>query len=123
MTNYLKLLWFLALMTTYLVQTYFYFKNRSFSTSNSTPPTIHFAVTSVTPTLHSKENSNHNKHDLKDKRIEQLNAELKALKFFIREELYVMKKMIEDLQGQKATPNHSVVTQSLKEELIDISSE
>ena len=89
-----------------------------FSTSTSTAPTIHSAVTSVTPTSHSKENFNHNKHDLKDERIEQLNAELKALKSFIRKELYVMKEMIEDLQGQKATPSHSVVTESLKEELI-----
>ena len=54
---------------------------------------------------------------MKDERIEQLNAELKALKSFIWEELYVMKKMIEDLQGQKATPNHSVLTESLKVEL------
>ena len=76
----------------------------------TTAPTIHSAVRSVTPTSHSKENSNHNKHDLKEERIEQLNAELKALKSFIREELYVMKEMIEDLQGQKATPSHSVVT-------------
>ena len=28
-----------------------------------------------------------------------------------------MKKMIEDLQSQKATPNPSLVTESLKEEL------
>ena len=48
---------------------------------------------------------------------EQLNAELTALKSFIREELYVMKNMTEDLQVQKATPNHSVLTESLKEEL------
>ena len=44
--------------------------------------------------------------------------ELKALKSFIREELYVMKKMIKDLQGQEAPPNHSVFIESLKEELI-----
>ena len=94
-----------------------------FSTSNSAAPTIHSAVTSVTLTSHSKENSKHNKHDLKDERIEQLNAELNPLKSFIREELYVMKKMIEDLQGQKATPNHSVVTESLKEELIYLRNE
>ena len=34
-----------------------------------------------------------------------------------------MKKMIEDLQGQKATPNHSVVAESLKEELIYLRNE
>ena len=34
-----------------------------------------------------------------------------------------MKKMIEDLQGQKATPNRSVVAESLKEELIYLRNE
>ena len=34
-----------------------------------------------------------------------------------------MKKMIEDLQGQKVTPNHSVVAESLKEELIYLRNE
>ena len=33
------------------------------------------------------------------------------------EQLYAVKKMTEDLQGQKVTPNHSVVTKSLKEGL------
>ena len=94
------------------------FQESQFSVSNSTAPTIHGAVTSVTPTSHSKENSIHNKHDLKDERSEQRNAELQALKSFIREELYLMKKMIEGLQGQKATPNHSAVAEPLKEELI-----
>ena len=46
---------------------------------------------------------------MNDKRTEQLNAELKAQKSFIMEQLYVMQKMIEDLKGQKATPNDSVV--------------
>ena len=99
------------------------FKESQFSASNSTAPTIHSAVTSVTPTSHSKENSNRSKHDLKDERIEQMNAELKSLKSFIREELHVMKKMIEDLQGQKATPNYAVVIKSLKEELINLRNE
>ena len=53
-----------------------------FSTSTSTAPTIHSAVASVTPTLHSKENSNHNKHDLKDERIEQLNAGTESFEIF-----------------------------------------
>ena len=35
----------------------------------------------------------------------------------------MMKKVIEDLQGQKATPNNSVVTESLKEELIHLRNE
>ena len=88
------------------------FQESQFPTSNSKTGIIHSAVTSVTPTSHSKENSNQDKHDLKDELIEHPNAELKALKTFIREELYVMKKIIEDLQGQKTTPNHSVVTES-----------
>ena len=55
--------------------------------------------------------------------MEQLNGELKALKSFIKEKLHVMKKVIEDLQGQKATPNNSIVTESLKEELIHLRNE
>ena len=47
------------------------FQESQFSTSNSTTRIIHSAITSVTPTSHSKENSNHDKHDLKDERIEQ----------------------------------------------------
>ena len=101
----------------------FLIQESQFSTSASTAPTIHSAVTSVTPISESKESSNHNKHYLKDERIEHLNPELKALKSFTREELYVMKNMIEDLQGQKATPNHSVFTESLKEELLYLSNE
>ena len=99
------------------------FQELQFSVSNSTAPTIHGAVTSGTPTLHSKEGSIHNKHDLKDERIEQLNAKLQALKPFIRKELYFMKKMTEDLQGQKATPNHSIVAESLGEGLIYLRNE
>ena len=100
------------------------FQASQFSISNSTAPTIHGAVTLGTPTSHfCDENFIHNKHDLKDERTEQPNAELQALKSFIREELYLMKKMIEGLQGQKATPNHSVVAESLKEELIYLRNE
>ena len=85
----------------------FSFQEYQFSTSNSTTPIIHFAVPSVIPSSHSEENSNHNKYGLKDERIEQLmNAELKDLKSFVMEELNLVKKMIEDLQSQKATPNH-----------------
>ena len=98
------------------------FQELQFSVSSSTAPTIHSAVISVPPTSHSKENSIHNKHDLKDERIEQLNAELKAFKSFIKEEIYLMKKVIEGLQGQK-TPNHSVVAESLKEETIYLTNE
>lgn len=76
-----------------------------FSISNSST-----SSTSFTTTSRSKDNSNHSKHDLKDERIEQMNSEMKALKSFIREELQGMKKMIEDLQRQKATPSHSLIT-------------
>ena len=99
------------------------FQESQFSTSNSTTPIIQSAVTSVAPNLGYKENSNLNKHDLKDKRIEQLNTELKALKPFITEQLYVMKRMIKDLQGQKTTPNHSVVTEFLKKKMSYIRNE
>ena len=99
------------------------FQEPQFSTSTSTLPTVHSTVTLDTPTSHSRKNSNENKHDLKDKQTEQLNAELKALKSFIREELHVMKKIIEDLQDQKTTPNYSVVAESLKEELIYLKNE
>ena len=61
------------------------FQESQFSISNNIATTVLSAVTSGTPTLHSKENSVHNKHDLKDEWIEQLNAEVKALKSFIRE--------------------------------------
>ena len=52
-----------------------------------------------------------------------MNADLKAFKSFIRGELHVVKKMIQDLPGQKAIPNHSVVTESLKEKLIYLRNE
>ena len=91
MTKYLKLLWFLE-DDNPPDPNLLLFQELQFSVSNSTAPTIYSAVTSGTPTSHSKENSIHNKHDLKDGRIEKLNAGLKALKSFIREELYLMEK-------------------------------
>ena len=99
------------------------FQESQFSASNSTTPIIQSAVTSVAPNLRYKENSNLNKHDLKDKRIKQLNTELTALKPFITEQLYVMKRMIKDWQGQKTTPNHSVVTEFLKKKMSYIRNE
>ena len=44
-------------------------------------------------------------------------------KSFIREELHVMKKMIEGLKDQKPTSKYSVVTEFLKEELIHLRNE
>ena len=38
-------------------------------------------------------------------------------------QLYVIKNMIKDLQGQKVTPNHLVVTKVLKGELSYLSNE
>ena len=66
---------------------WFLFQESQFSTSIYTTPITHSTVTSVTSISHSKEDSNHNKHDLKAEWSEQLNAELKASKSFIREEL------------------------------------
>ena len=96
---------------------WFLFQGSQFSTSIYITPITHSTVTSVTSILHSKEDSNHNKHDLKAEWREQLNAELKASKYFIREELCLFTRYMLYLQVQKVTPNHSVVTQSLKEEL------
>ena len=58
-------------------------------------------------------------NDMKDEQINNLNAEVKALKSFIIEQLYVIKKSIEDFKGQENIPNSdsSVLIQSLKEEL------
>ena len=53
-------------------------------------------------------------NDTKDEQIYNLNAEVKALKSFIVEQLYVIKKSIEDIKCQKSIPNS---LQSLKEEL------
>ena len=85
------------------------FQESRFSTSNSTILFIHSALASFTQTIHSKKNCNLNKHDLKDERIEQPHAKLKALKYFTIEQLNVMKKVNKDLQSQKATLSHSVV--------------
>ena len=54
-------------------------------------------------------------NDTKDEQINNLNAELKVLKSFIFEQLYVIKKSI--FKGQENIPNSSVLMQSLKEEL------
>ena len=48
-----------------------------------------------------KKRSNHKKHNLKDKRIEQLNAELQTFKSFIREELYALKKWLKIYKDKK----------------------
>ena len=58
-------------------------------------------------------------NDTKDEEINNLNAEVKALKSFITEQLYVLKKSIEDFKGQENIPNSnsSVLILSLKEEL------
>ena len=96
---------------------WFLFQESQFSTSIYITPITHSTVTSVTSISHSKGDFNHNKHDLKVEWSEQLNAELKGSKSFIREELCLFTRYILYLEVQKVTPNHSVVTQSLKEEL------
>ena len=49
-------------------------------------------------------------NDTKDEQIYNLNAEVKALKSFIVEQLYVIKKSIEDIKCQKSIPSSSVHT-------------
>ena len=60
-------------------------------------------------------------NDANDEQIYNLNAEVKALKSFIVEQLYVIKKSIEDIKCQESTnskiQNSSDLSQSLKEEL------
>ena len=56
-------------------------------------------------------------NDTKDGQIYNLNAEVKALKSFVVEQLYVIKKSIEDIKCQESTPNSSDLLQSLKQEL------
>ena len=56
-------------------------------------------------------------NDTKDEQIYNLNAEVKALKSFIVEQLYVIKKSIEDIKCQESIQNSSDLLQSLKEEL------
>ena len=47
---------------------------------------------------------------MKDEQINNLNVEVKALKSFIVEQLYVIKKLIEDIKCQKSIPSSSVHT-------------
>ena len=56
-------------------------------------------------------------NDTKDEQIYNLNAEVKALKSFIVEQLHVIKKPIEDIKCQEGIPNSSDLLQFLKEEL------
>ena len=56
-------------------------------------------------------------NDTKDGQIYNLNAEVKALKSFVVEQLYVIKKSIEDIRCQESIPNSSDLLHSLKEEL------
>ena len=56
-------------------------------------------------------------NDTKDEQIYNLNAEVKGLKSFIVEQLYVVKKSIEDIKRQESIPNSSDLLQCLQEEL------
>ena len=53
-------------------------------------------------------------NDSKHKQTNQLDTAVKALKSFILEELYVIKKTIEDFKVQDHMPNNSFLIQSLK---------
>ena len=56
-------------------------------------------------------------NDTKDEQSDNLNAKVKALKSFIIEQLYVIKKLIENFKCQENIPNNSVLIQSLKDVL------
>ena len=56
-------------------------------------------------------------NDTKDEQSDNLNAKVKTLKSFIIEQLYVIKKLIENFKCQENIPNNSVLIQSLKDVL------
>ena len=55
--------------------------------------------------------------DFRIEKIENLNAELTALKSFIIEQPYVIKKSVEDFRSQNFTPNNIELIETLKEEI------
>ena len=108
--------------------------NTIISASNETAPLLGHPLTSMsaksasiqthtTPVspISSEKPADFIVNDTKDEQIYNLNAEVKALKSFIVEQLYVIKKSIEDIKCQESTnskiQNSSDLSQSLKEEL------
>ena len=55
--------------------------------------------------------------------IEHLNAEVSALKVFILEQLYVIKKSMVDISSETVTPNNLELIEALKEEIRHLSQE
>ena len=104
--------------------------NTIISASNETAPLLGHPLTSMsaksasiqthtTPVspISSEKPADFIVNDTKDEQICNLNLEIKALKSFIVEQLYVIKKSIEDIKCQESIPNGSYLLQSLKEEL------
>ena len=54
--------------------------------------------------------------DFRIEQIENLSPEVTALKSFITEQLYAIKKSVEDFRSQNATPNNLELIETLKEE-------
>ena len=103
--------------------------NTIISASNETAPLLGHPLTSMpaksasiqthtTPVspISSEKPADFIVNDTKDEQIYNLNAEVKALKSFIVEQLYVIKKSIEDIKCQESIPNGSGLLQFLKEE-------
>ena len=77
-------------------------------------------------------NSNHRpqieKHDIRDlttagEQINNLKKEIVALKEFILEQLYVVKRCVEDLKKQQQAPENSPLSESSKEEIVYLTAE
>ena len=61
--------------------------------------------------------------DFRIEQIENLSAEVTALKSFIMEQLYVIKKSVEDFRSENVTPNDPGLTETFKEEIRSLRNE
>ena len=55
--------------------------------------------------------------DFRIEQIENLNAEVTAMKSFIMEQLYVIKKSVEDFCSENSTPNNLELMETLEKEI------
>ena len=55
--------------------------------------------------------------DFRIEQIENLSVEVTALKSFIVEQLYVIKKSVEDFRSENVTPNNLELIETLKEDI------
>ena len=55
--------------------------------------------------------------DFRIEQVENLRVEVTALKSFIMEQLYVIKKSVEDFRSENSTPNNLELIETLKEEI------